>query len=184
MISSRKLLLTPCDTLPLTSIISLSTSLILSEAASLLNSFSRSAISSFSLPFDLRSLMMREKSFLSITTPCIEGGALREASFTSPALSPKIARSSFSSGVGSDSPLGVIFPIRISPSFTSAPMRIKPFSSRFLVASVLTLGMSLVSSSTPRRVSRTSSTNSSMCTEVKMSSFTTFSEITMASSKL
>ena len=32
----------------------------------------------------------------------------------------------FSSGVGSLSPLGVILPIRMSPSLTSAPTRIKP----------------------------------------------------------
>ena len=37
---------------------------------------------------------------------------------TSPALSPKIALKSFSSELGSDSPFGVIFPIRISPGFT------------------------------------------------------------------
>jgi hypothetical protein len=42
---------------------------------------------------------------------------LSEASFTSPALSPNIARSSFSSGDGSDSPLGVIFPMRIIRDF-------------------------------------------------------------------
>jgi hypothetical protein len=66
--------------------------------------------------FDFLSLIAREKSFLSITVPFIDGGALSEASFTSPALSPKIARSNFSSGVGSDSPFGVILPIRISPS--------------------------------------------------------------------
>ena len=38
--------------------------------------------------------------------------AFNDASFTSPALSPKIARNNFSSGVGSDSPFGVILPIR------------------------------------------------------------------------
>jgi len=58
-----------------------------------------------------------------ITTPRNDGEALREASFTSPALSPKIARNNFSSGVGSDSPFGVILPIKISPGFTSAPIR-------------------------------------------------------------
>jgi hypothetical protein len=50
-----------------------------------------------------------------MTTPKSDGPAFSEASLTSPALSPKIARRSFSSGEGSDSPLGVIFPIRISP---------------------------------------------------------------------
>jgi len=50
-------------------------------------------------------------NFLSITTPCAPGDAFNDASLTSPALSPKIARSNFSSGEGSVSPLGVIFPI-------------------------------------------------------------------------
>ena len=50
-------------------------------------------------------------NFLSITIPFKEGGAFNEASLTSPALSPKIALKSFSSGVGSDSPFGVIFPL-------------------------------------------------------------------------
>ena len=114
----------------------------------------------------------------------MDGGAFLEASFTSPALSPKIARKSFSSGVGSDSPLGVILPIRISPSFTSVPIRTIPFSSKFLTASSLTFGISAVNSSSPRLVSRTSRSYSSMCIDVKISSRTTFSEITIASSKL
>jgi len=139
---------------------------------------------SFSLTFDFLSFIALENRFLVITTPFIDGGALREAFLTSPALSPKIALSNFSSGVGSLSPLGVIFPIKISPSLTSAPILIKPFSSRSLVASALTFGMSLVSSSIPLLVSRTSSVNSSICTEVNTSSLTIFSEITIASSKL
>ncbi len=106
--------------------------------------------------------MLRENNFLFTTTPFIEGGAFSDASLTSPALSPNIARSNFSSGVGYDSPFGVIFPIRISPSFTSAPMRIKPFSSKSFVASALTLGISFVSSSIPRLVSLTSRVNSSI----------------------
>ena len=96
-----------------------------------------------------------------ITVPSIEGGTFNEASFTSPALSPKIARSNFSSGVGSVSPFGVILPIRISPSLTRAPTRIIPLSSRSLVASSLTLGISGVNSSSPNLVSRTSNSNSS-----------------------
>ena len=113
--------------------------------------FERTSLSRFGL----------EKSLVSITTPFNDGGAFIEASFTSPALSPKIALNSFSSGVGSVSPFGVILPIRISPSFTSAPMRIIPFSSRCLTASSLTFGISDVNSSSPRFVSRTSSSNSS-----------------------
>ena len=139
---------------------------------------------SFSWFFCTLSFFARAKSCLSMITPVVEGGAFKEASFTSPALSPKMARKSFSSGVGSDSPFGVIFPIRMSPSLTQAPMRMIPFSSRSLVASSLTFGISLVSSSSPNLVSRTSISKCSMCTEVKMSSRTTRSEITMASSKL
>ncbi len=123
-------------------------------------------------------------NFLSITTPLKEGEAFSDASFTSPALSPNIALKSFSSGVGSDSPLGVILPIRISPGFTSAPILIIPFSSRSFVASSETFGISLVSSSVPNFVSRTSKEYSSICIDVKISSRTTFSEITIASSKL
>ena len=94
------------------------------------------------------------------------------------------ARNNFSSGVGSDSPFGVILPIRISPGFTSAPIRIIPFSSKSLVASSETFGISLVNSSVPSFVSLTSKEYSSICIDVKMSSRTTLSEITIASSKL
>ena len=47
------------------------------------------------------------------------------------------------------SPLGVIFPTRTSPGFTSAPMRMMPDSSRSLRASSPTFGMSRVISSLP-----------------------------------
>ena len=97
-----------------------------------------------------------------MTIPLSDGGAFKDASFTSPALSPNIALKSFSSGVGSDSPLGVIFPIRMSPDLTSAPTLIIPFSSRSEVASSLTLGISLVNSSIPSFVSLTSREYSSM----------------------
>ncbi len=161
-----------------------SINLVFSSNEFFLKSSSSSLSTSFSLLLAFLSFMARLKSFLSITTPCIEGGAFSEASFTSPALSPNIALSSFSSGVGSLSPLGVILPIKISPSFTSAPILTNPFSSRSLVASLLTLGMSLVNSSCPRFVSLTSSVYSSIWIEVKISSLITFSEITIASSKL
>ena len=108
------------------------------------------------------SLTARLNNFLSITTPLKDGEAFRDASLTSPALSPKIALNSFSSGVGSDSPFGVILPIKISPGFTSAPILIIPFSSRSLVASSETFGMSLVNSSVPNFVSRTSREYSSI----------------------
>jgi hypothetical protein len=91
-----------------------------------------------------------------MTTPVTDGETFKEASLTSPALSPKIALSNFSSGVGSLSPFGVIFPIRISPSFTSAPTLMIPFSSKSLVASSLTFGISGVNSSRPLFVSLTS----------------------------
>ena len=119
-----------------------------------------------------------------ITTPFIPGSALFEASLTSPAFSPKIALRSFSSGVGSVSPFGVTLPIRISPSLTLAPTLIIPRSSNSLVASSPTLGISGVSSSSPRLVSRTSNSISFTCTLLKRSSFTNLSLITIASSKL
>ena len=146
-----------------------------------ISKFFRCSLSSVLL---LLSLIVLVKSFLSITTPFKDGGAFKEASFTSPALSPKIALRSFSSGVGSDSPFGVIFPIRISPDFTSAPTLIIPFSSKSDVASSLTFGISLVNSSIPSFVSLTSREYSSIWIDVKKSSLTTFSEITIASSKL
>jgi hypothetical protein len=43
-----------------------------------------------------------------------------------------MARNNFSSGVGSLSPLGVILPIKISPSLIVAPILIIPFSSKSL----------------------------------------------------
>ena len=143
------------------------------------SSFGRMALS---LSFDFFFLMARENRFVPITPPFNEGVAFKEASFTSPALSPKIARSNFSSGEGSDSPFGVILPIIISPGLTWAPIRIIPRSSRSFVASSLTLGISEVSSSIPRLVSRTSNEYSSTWTEVRMSSRTTRSFNTIASS--
>ena len=67
--------------------------------------------------------MLRVNSFLLITTPFKEGSAFNDASLTSPALSPNMARSNFSSEVGSDSPFGVILPTNISPGLTYAQMR-------------------------------------------------------------
>ena len=125
-------------------------------------SLERTSITSFSCDLACLSLSALLKRLLPITTPFIEGGAFRDAFLTSPALSPKIALSNFSSGVGSLSPLGVILPISISPSDTSAPILIRPFSLKSLVASALTFGISFVSSSIPRLVSRTSNENSSI----------------------
>ena len=135
------------------------------------------ARSSFSTP-------LREKIFTSTTMPSMPGGQTSEASRTSPAFSPKIARSSFSSGVSWVSPLGVTLPTRMSPGLTLAPMRMIPLSSRLLSSDSDTLGMSRVTSSGPSLVSRASISNSSMWIEVYMSSLTSFSLTRIASSKL
>ena len=116
--------------------------------------------------------------------PTIPGGTVSDASRTSSAFSPKMARSRRSSGVSTVSPLGVTFPTRMSPGLTSAPMRTMPLSSRSFSASSPTLGMSRVISSLPSLVSRASISNSSMWIEVYRSSFTSRSLIRMASSKL
>ena len=67
---------------------------------------------------------------------------------------------------------------------TSAPMRIMPLSSRLRSISSPTLGISRVISSLPSLVSRASTSNSSMCIEVKISSFISFSLTRIESSKL
>ena len=73
------------------------------------------ARSSFSTPWRLNTRT-------STTVPVTPGGSLSEVSRTSEAFSPKMARSSFSSGVIGLSPFGVILPTRMSPGFTSAPI--------------------------------------------------------------
>ena len=73
---------------------------------------------------------LREKILTPTMMPSMPGGQMREASRTSPAFSPKIARRSFSSGVSCVSPLGVTLPTRMSPGFTEAPIRMMPLSSR------------------------------------------------------
>ena len=120
------------------------------------------ARSSFSVP-------LRENTLAPMTMPCTPGGTRSELSRTSPAFSPKIARSSFSSGESWVSPLGVILPTRMSWGLTSAPMRTMPDSSRSLRASSPTFGMSQVISSLPSLVSRATHSNSSMWIEVKWS---------------
>ena len=69
---------------------------------------------------------LREKTRALMTVPSTPGGTRSDVSRTSPAFSPKMARSSFSSGESCVSPLGVILPTRMSPGFTSAPMRMMP----------------------------------------------------------
>ncbi len=110
---------------------------------------------------------LRENTRALITVPSTPGGTRSEVSRTSPAFSPKMARSSFSSGESCVSPFGVILPTRMSPGFTSAPMRMMPESSRSFSASSPTFGMSRVISSGPSLVSRATHSNSSMWTEVK-----------------
>ena len=72
----------------------------------------------------------------------------------------------------------------MSIGFTRAPTRMMPLSSRSFSDSSLMFGMSAEISSLPSLVSRATHSNSSMWIEVKMSSFTIFSEIRMESSKL
>ncbi len=112
------------------------------------------------------------------------GGTRKLVSFTSDAFSPKIARSSFSSGVSWVSPFGVTLPTRMSPAPTSAPMNAMPLSSSFVSAASPTFGMSAVTSSGPSFVSRATQVSSSMWIVVKRSSSTTRSEIRIESSKL
>ena len=111
----------------------------------------------------------RRKTLTSTTLPRSPWGRRSEVSFTSRAFSPKMARSSFSSGVSSVSPFGVILPTRMSPGLTSAPMRMMPSSSRSFSASSPTFGMSRVISSGPSLVSRASISCFSMWIEVNLS---------------
>ena len=69
-----------------------------------------------------RSMPSRVNTCTSITVPEMPDGTRRRVSFTSDAFSPKIARSSFSSGVSCVSPFGVTLPTSTSPASTSAPM--------------------------------------------------------------
>ena len=160
--TSPRSFVTPCAVLPPTIVNNFSTKTSLRESNSPSYFTSSPAISSLSFALVRLSLTARANNFLLITTPCNDGEAFKEASFTSPALSPKIARNNFSSGVGSLSPFGVILPMRISPGFTSAPILIIPFSSKSFVASSETLGISFVSSSFPSLVSLTSREYSSI----------------------
>ncbi len=68
----------------------------------------------------------RADTLTSIIIPRMPDGTTSDVSLTSAAFSPKIARSSFSSGANSVSDFGVILPTRISPGLTSAPTRITP----------------------------------------------------------
>ena len=72
-------------------------------------------LSSFSIPCLLNTLT-------STTIPLLPGGTFKDESLTSVAFSPKIDLNNFSSGLEVVSLLGVTFPTRISPAFTSAPI--------------------------------------------------------------
>ena len=109
-----------------------------------------------STPAERSELSSRVNTFTSTTLPRSPWGIRNDVSFTSRDFSPKMARNKRSSGVSSFSPLGVILPTRISFGPTSAPIRIIPFSSRSLIASSPTLGISRVISSGPSFVSRAS----------------------------
>ena len=80
------------------------------------------SVSSISMARVSFSTPSRVKTCTSMTVPFIPVGTRNEVSFTSEAFSPKMARSNFSSGVSWVSPLGVTFPTRMSPAFTSAPI--------------------------------------------------------------
>ena len=69
-----------------------------------------------------RTMPSRVNTCTSITVPLVPCSTRSDVSFTSLAFSPKIARSSFSSGVSVVSPLGVTLPTSTSPGLTSAPM--------------------------------------------------------------
>ena len=97
-----------------------------------------------------------EKTFTPTTLPCRPVLIRWEVSRTSLAFSPKIALSKRSSLDSSCSPLGVILPTKMSPGWTSAPMRTMPSSSRWRSDSSLTLGISRVTISGPSLVSLTS----------------------------
>ena len=144
------------------------------------------SISAFSMDSARESLSTpsRVNTRTSITVPSMPGGTRRPVSLTSEAFSPKIARSSFSSGVSWVSPFGVTLPTRMSPAFTSAPMKAMPASSSLASAASPTLGMSAVISSGPSLVSRATQVSSSMWIVVKRSSCTTRSEMRIESSKL
>ena len=113
------------------------------------------ARTSFSMP-------SRVNTCTSMTVPFMPDGTRSDVSFTSEAFSPKMARSSFSSGVSWVSPFGVTLPTRMSPAATVAPTNTIPDSSSFPSALSLTFGMSEVISSTPSLVSRATHTSSSM----------------------
>ena len=93
-------------------------------ACSSSRSLARRSISSRSIAWARSSLSTpwRLKTRTSTIVPVTPGGTRSEVSRTSEAFSPKMARSSFSSGVIGLSPFGVILPTRMSPAWTSAPM--------------------------------------------------------------
>ena len=108
----------------------------------------------FDTPVGSSSLSFLENILTSWTIPSPPCGTRSDVSLTSRVFSPNIACNNFSSEVSSAIPFGVTLPTRISPSRTSVPTITIPFSSRFFLASSLTLGISRVISSGPNLVSR------------------------------
>ena len=182
--SSPKIFLTPLDAFPPMIVYNLEVNRFFNWSDSFSKLESIFFNSSLSVNLDFLSFIVFEYNDLPITTPWSAGLVFKDASFTSPAFSPNIARSNFSSGVGSDSPFGVIFPIRISPVFACEPTLIIPYSSKSLVAFSEIFGISAVNSSAPLLVSLTFTKCSAICSDVNKSSLTTLSDKTIASSKL
>ncbi len=129
---------------------------VLADALDLPPSRWRGRALSFSTP-------SRVNTRTSMTVPSMPGGTRSEVSLTSDAFSPKIARSSFSSGVSWVSPFGVTLPTRMSPAFTSAPMKRDARLVQLRESALSpTFGMSAVISSGPSFVSRATQVSSSM----------------------
>jgi hypothetical protein len=85
-------------------------------------------------------------------------------------FSPRIARSSFSSGAKSVSVSGVIFSTKMSSGFTSAQILIMPFLLKFFSASSPIFEIFLVISSGPSFVSRADTSYFYMWIGLKVSS--------------
>ena len=79
-----------------------------------------------------------------LTVPTTPPGVPRDLSTSSPAASPKIARSSFSSGDSGVPSRGATRPMSTMPGFTSVPTVARPRSSRWASASSPRLGRSRV----------------------------------------
>ena len=120
----------------------------------------------FFTPGIRRSPDLESSITISITFHSLPDGRYNDVSFTFFDLSPKTAWISFSSAESSHSDLGVILPTKISPPFTTEPIRTIPFSSKSFNFARDTHGISLVVSSAPSLVSATSISYCSICTDL------------------